>query len=51
MALKWLFCNAKYNKRPMYATALAQNLRNDRNILRDDGLSYGDYPGSSPGQA
>jgi type I restriction enzyme M protein len=30
---------------------IVNKLWNYCNVLRDDGMSYGDYPGSSPGQA
>jgi type I restriction enzyme M protein len=33
----------------MNATTLVRKLWNYCNILRDDGLSYGDYPGSKSG--
>jgi hypothetical protein len=33
----------------MNTTTLIQKLWNYCNILRDDGLSYGDYPGSVSG--
>ena len=35
----------------MNQAAIVQKLWNYCNVLRDDGMSYGDYPGSSPGQA
>ena len=35
----------------MYTSTIVQKLWNYCNVLRDDGMSYGDYPGSSPGQA
>ncbi len=35
----------------MGSSAIVQKLWNYCNVLRDDGMSYGDYPGSSPGQA
>ena len=35
----------------MNTSSIVQKLWNYCNVLRDDGMSYGDYPGSSPGQA
>ena len=35
----------------MNTSTIVQKLWNYCNVLRDDGMSYGDYPGSSPGQA
>ncbi len=35
----------------MNTASIVQKLWNYCNVLRDDGMSYGDYPGSSPGQA
>ncbi len=35
----------------MNTSNFVQKLWNYCNVLRDDGMSYGDYPGSSPGQA
>lgn len=35
----------------MNSNGIVQKLWNYCNLLRDDGMSYGDYPGSSPGQA
>jgi type I restriction enzyme M protein len=35
----------------MNTASIVQKLWNYCNVLRDDGISYGDYPGSGPGQA
>jgi type I restriction enzyme M protein len=35
----------------MNTANIVQKLWNYCNVLRDDGMSYGDYPGSGPGQA
>jgi hypothetical protein len=35
----------------MNTATIVQKLWNYCNVLRDDGMSYGDYPGSGPGQA
>jgi type I restriction enzyme M protein len=35
----------------MNTAAIVQKLWNYYNVLRDDGMSYGDYPGPCPGQA
>jgi hypothetical protein len=35
----------------MSQSNIVQELWNYCNVLRDDGMSYGDYPGLSPGQA
>ncbi len=35
----------------MNTSTIVQKLWNYCNVLRDDDMSYGDYPGSSPGQA
>ena len=35
----------------MNSPSIVQKLWNYCNVLHDDGMSYGDYPGSSPGQA
>ena len=35
----------------MNTSSIVQKLWNYCNVLRDNGMSYGDYPGSSPGRA
>jgi type I restriction enzyme M protein len=35
----------------MNTATIVQKLWNYCNVLRDNGMSYGDYPGTSPGQA